>query len=206
MTLYRSAQQGAANPADVNSSMVISRVAPYWRVALQHQFSDNYVELGTFGIASKLYSKGISGEMSKITDVGFDFQFERRLAIGAFSLHSSLINEREVRDTSSTQSVKIDFNSFKVDGNLYLNNGLGATLGYFIPKVVWMRISGVQIISLTATVSSHNLNTCHGTIRSLHCNMWPTINLMAIKIIMMTTVEIPRITTPSTYSFGLIFN
>jgi len=134
LTLYRSAQQGAANPADVNSSMVISRVAPYWRVALQHQYSNNYVELGTFGIASKLYSKGISGEMSKITDIGFDFQFERRLAIGAFSLHSSLINEREVRDTSSTQSVKIDFNSFKVDGNLYLNNGLGATLGYFNTK------------------------------------------------------------------------
>ncbi len=134
LTLYRSAQQGAANPADVNSTMVLNGVAPYWRVALQHQWSDNYAELGTFGIAPKLYSKGISGEMNKITDVGFDFQFERRLPIGAFSLHSSLINETEVRDTSGTQSVKVNFNSFKVDGNLYLKNGLGATLGYFNTK------------------------------------------------------------------------
>jgi hypothetical protein len=69
--------------------------------------------------------------MNKITDVGFDFQFEKRLSIGAFTLHSSLINETEVRDTSSTENIKLNFNSFKIDGNLYLKNGLGATLGYF---------------------------------------------------------------------------
>ena len=34
LTLYRSAQQGAANPADSTSSMTIKGVAPYWRFAL----------------------------------------------------------------------------------------------------------------------------------------------------------------------------
>ena len=131
LTLYRSEQQGAANPADATSTMVIKGVAPYWRLALQHQWSDYYFELGTFGIAPNLYSEGISGKMNKITDVGFDFQFEKRLSIGAFTLHSSLINETEVRDTSSTENIKLNFNSFKIDGNLYLKNGLGATLGYF---------------------------------------------------------------------------
>lgn len=131
LTLYRSAQQGAANPADVTSTMAIKGVAPYWRFALQHQWSDNYVEIGTFGIAPTLYSQGISGEINKMTDVGFDFQFERRLPIGAFSLHTSLINETEVRDTSDTQNIRLNFNSFKIDGNLYFKNGLGATLGYF---------------------------------------------------------------------------
>jgi len=131
LTLYRSAQQGAANPADITSTMVIKGIAPYWRLALQHQWSDNYVEIGTFGIAPKLYSEGISGKMNKITDIGFDFQFERRLPIGAFTLHSSFISESERRDTSLTQNVKLKFNSFKIDGNLYFKNGLGATLGYF---------------------------------------------------------------------------
>jgi hypothetical protein len=131
LTLYRSAQQGAANPADITSTMVIKGTAPYWRLALQHQWSDNYFELGTFGIAPNLYSEGISGKMNKITDVGFDFQFERRLSIGAFTLHSSLIKETEVRDTSSTENIKLNFSSFKIDGNLYFKNGLGATLGYF---------------------------------------------------------------------------
>jgi hypothetical protein len=131
LTLYRSAQQGAANPADITSTMAIKGVTPYWRFALQHQWAENYIELGTFGIAPKFYSEGISGKMSKITDVGFDFQFERRLPIGAFTLHTSLINEKEVRDTSIVDNIRLNFNSFKIDGNLYLKNGVGATLGYF---------------------------------------------------------------------------
>jgi len=132
LTMYRSAQQGAvSNPADVSSTMAINGATPYWRVALQHQWGQNYVELGTFGIAPKFYQQGVSGIMDKITDYGYDFQFERRLSFGAFTLHSSLINEKEERDITSTVSRKIDFNSFKVDGNLYLKNGLGATFGYF---------------------------------------------------------------------------
>jgi len=131
LTLYRSAQQGASNPADVTSTNVVKGVAPYWRVALQHQWGDNYGEIGTFGIAPNLYFQGISGKVSKLTDVGFDLQFERRLPVGAFSMHSSFIHETEVRDTSDTQNVRLNFNSFKIDGNLYLKNGLGFTLGYF---------------------------------------------------------------------------
>ena len=132
LTLYRSAQQGGvSNPADATSTMVINGVAPYWRLALQHQWGQNYVELGTFSIAPKFYKQGIEGLLDKITDIGYDFQFERRLPFGALTLHSSLINEKEVRDLSSTRSQHIDFNSLKVDGNLYLKNGLGATFGYF---------------------------------------------------------------------------
>jgi len=132
LTLYRSAQQGAvSNPADATSTMVVKGAAPYWRLALQHQWGQNYVEIGTFGIAPKFYQQGIEGLMDNITDVGYDFQFERRLPFGALTLHSSLINEKEVRDLSSTQSQHLDFNSFKIDGNLYLKNGLGATFGYF---------------------------------------------------------------------------
>ncbi len=131
LTLYRSAQQGAANPATTSSTMALKGVAPYWRVAVQHNWSSNYFELGTFGIAPKFYAEGISGLTNKITDVGLDFQFERRLPIGAFSMHTSLINETENRDVTPEQSDKLNFNSFKIDGNLYLKNGLGATLGYF---------------------------------------------------------------------------
>ena len=60
VTLYRSAQQGAANPADITSTMAVRGVAPYWRLALQHQWSQNYIEIGTFGIAPTLYATGIS--------------------------------------------------------------------------------------------------------------------------------------------------
>jgi hypothetical protein len=128
LTLYRSAPQGAANPADSSSSMTISGVAPYWRVALQHAWESNYIELGTFGISSKHYISGVSGEMDNFTDVGLDLSYARTMNIGSFTLHSSLIKESESRNSTVKN---FDFSSYKLDGNLYLKNGLGATVGYF---------------------------------------------------------------------------
>ena len=131
LTLYRSAPQGAANPADSSSMMTIKGVAPYWRIALEHQMSDSYIELGTFGIMSNHYLNGITGNMDDFVDAGIDLQYEHRLSIGSCTLHASYINEREKRDTSATQHINLTYNSLKVDGSLYLNKGVGATVGYF---------------------------------------------------------------------------
>jgi hypothetical protein len=131
LSLYRSAQQGAANPADTSSSMVISGIAPYWRIALQRQWNNNYIELGTFGIAPRFYSTGVTGSLDKITDVAIDFQYEHIFPLSTFTLHTSYINETETRNISDIQFTNLNFKSFKIDGNLYLNNGIGGTLGYF---------------------------------------------------------------------------
>ena len=128
LTLYRSAPQGAANPADPSSEMTIKGVAPYWRVALQHAWESNYFELGTFGLSSKHYISGVSGEMDNFTDVGLDLSYARTMNIGSFTLHSSLIKESESRNSTVKN---FDFSSYKLDGNLYLKNGLGGTVGYF---------------------------------------------------------------------------
>ena len=131
LSFYRSAQQGAANPADSTSTMAIKGVAPYWRLALQHQWSSTYLEVGTFGMAPKQYINGTSGNMDNFTDLGFDFQLEHSLPFGQLTFHSSLINEKEQRDESSTQHNNLNFDSFKIDGNLYFKKGIGTTIGYF---------------------------------------------------------------------------
>ena len=131
LTLYRSAQQGAANPADATSTMVIKGATPYWRVALQHQWYNNYIALGTFGMAPKLYHEGTSGLTNNYKDIAFDFQYEHNLPIGALTFHSSYTHETETRAITPTISSELDFNTLKIDGNLYLKKGLGATLGYF---------------------------------------------------------------------------
>ncbi len=131
ITLYRSAQQGAPNPANSTSNMAIRGIAPYWRLALQHQWSNSYAAIGTFGIASNQYLNGITGMMDNFTDFGFDFQYEHNLSFGSFIFHTSLITESESRDTSASQRIKLKFNSYKVDGNLYFKNGIGTTIGYF---------------------------------------------------------------------------
>ena len=131
LTMYRSAQQGAANPADATSTMVIDGVAPYWRLALQHQWYNNYIALGTFGIAPKFYVQGVSGMENKFKDIAFDFQYEHNLSFGALTFHSSYIQEKETRAITNTRNKELDFKTFKVDGNLYLKKGIGATFGYF---------------------------------------------------------------------------
>lgn len=128
ITLYRSSPQGAANPADSTSVMTVKGVAPYWRVALQHTWGNDYVEIGTFGMTSNNFISGVSGPTDKFTDLGMDLQYEHTLNMSTFVLHSSLIRETEKRNSASTN---FHFNSFKIDGNLYLKNGLGATVGYF---------------------------------------------------------------------------
>ena len=128
LTLYRSSVQGAANPADSSSVMTIKGVAPYWRVALQHSWGDSYAEIGTFGMTSNNYATGIAGAMDKFTDVGFDLQYEHTFTPGTFVLHSSLIKENESRNSSVNN---YNFSNFKIDGNFYLKEGLGATVGYF---------------------------------------------------------------------------
>jgi hypothetical protein len=126
---YRSAQIGLHNPPDSTNANVVKDFIPYWRLALQHEWDKNYLEVGTFGIASTQYLSGISGALDKFVDVGVDLQYERTLPYGSFSLHSSFINEKEVRDLSA--ETNYNFQSFKVDVNGFLKNGCGVTLGYF---------------------------------------------------------------------------
>ena len=126
---YRSAQIGAPNPPDTTNTNVIKGFIPYWRLALQHEWDKNYLELGTYGIASTQFLTGISGPLDKFVDVGVDLQYEHALPFGSFTLHSSYTTENEVRDLSA--ETNYNFQSFKVDVNGYLKNGCGATIGYF---------------------------------------------------------------------------
>lgn len=128
---YRSVQQGFDNPADSTNSSVISGAAPYWRLALEHQFIDSYLEVGTFGMYSQTYLSGISGFKDNYTDIGVDAQFEHSFSKSAITLHASLIHENENRDTATGFSEPFSLNSFKIDGSLYFKKGLGATIGYF---------------------------------------------------------------------------
>ena len=130
---YRSAQIGADNPPDTTNTNVVKDFIPYWRIALQHEWDKNYLELGTYGIASNQYLSGISGALDKFVDMGIDLQYERPMTLGTFTFHSSYTFENETRGdiTDLSASTKYNFQAFKVDANAFLKNGCGATLAYF---------------------------------------------------------------------------
>jgi hypothetical protein len=55
----------------------ISGVAPYWRLAVEPNFGDHSWEVGTFGLASKVYPTGMSAAgTDSFTDIGIDTQYQ----------------------------------------------------------------------------------------------------------------------------------
>ena len=134
-SVYKSAQQGGAHPPDNSSSGIISSLAPYWRLALQKQFADQYVELGTFGMSTEMYPSGITGLTDKYTDIGFDLNYEKPFGGDWLTAHASYIHENRNLDATFNSSGSLNqslaLNSFKIVGNYYLHMLVGFSLGYF---------------------------------------------------------------------------
>ncbi len=151
-------------PPDATMQGMIKGVAPYWRVALQHQWDKVYWELGTFGVAAKQYPSGISGDTDDYTDLGFDTQFEYMFPKGQFTLHSSYVNEKQTLTAShnagDSQNSSNTLNSFKVDGSVFFQTGINLTLGYF-------NISGTSDAGLYAPTDQPDSNGLIGQISYL---------------------------------------
>jgi hypothetical protein len=135
-SLYRSAQQGGAHPPDNTSTGIIKALAPYWRFALQKQFNDQYVELGTFGMSTQMYTAGVGGLTDRYTDLGLDLNYERPFGNNDLTVHTTYINEKRsldgTLDAGGSSSSSLNLNSFKVVGNYYLHQQIGFTFGYFM--------------------------------------------------------------------------
>ena len=135
-SFYRSVQQGVPQPPGPDVNMYMKGITPYWRLALQHQWSNQYLEVGTFGLVTELYPGGISGSTDQYTDVGLDLQYEYTCSKTIFTLHSSWIHEKQSLDatfaTGGSESENYNLKSYKADGSVYLRNSCGLTLGYFL--------------------------------------------------------------------------
>lgn len=134
-SVYRSAQQGLANPPGPTANGIIKGVAPYWRFALQHEWQKHYLEVGTTGMSTRLYPSGVTGLTDRYADWGLDLQYEYRFSKATFKLHPSWFHESQKLDATfasgGSQFKNNSLNSLKVAAEIYSDKGLGATLGYF---------------------------------------------------------------------------
>jgi hypothetical protein len=87
---YRSAKQGttnsltgAAGPLDGTASNVISGVAPYWRLAYEHNWGPHSIEAGLYGLDVKLLPGGsssapvpLASPYNRFKDVAEDIQYQ----------------------------------------------------------------------------------------------------------------------------------
>ena len=131
---YRTAQLGAAMPPDASIEGALKGIAPYWRLAIQHQWTKSYLEVGTYGMATQLYPGGISGLTDNYTDLALDLQYEYQFPKGQFTLHSSYINEKQNLNSTfnaeGSENPSNNLNKYNVDASLFLRPGVNFTLGY----------------------------------------------------------------------------
>ena len=138
-TVYRSAPQGGFSVTERATEGeeqvgVISNVAPYWRAALTPKWGENYLEVGTYGLYTTLFSSGISGPTDTYTDIGLDGQIELPLGPGNLLFYITGIYEwrdlpgsRQLGDVATRHP-----NLFTLNANLhyFLTVGLEGSLGY----------------------------------------------------------------------------
>src|SRR5664280_440871 len=56
---------------------VVDGAVPYWRLAVQQQWGNHSLSLGTFGLVADVYSGGIaSGPTDRFIDTAFDAQYQ----------------------------------------------------------------------------------------------------------------------------------
>ncbi len=135
LSFYRSAPQGGSHPPDQNSQMTVKGLAPYWRLAYQRLSMNDYFEIGTYGLSAKLFPNGITGATDKYTDIAFDAQYERKFEKSSLSAHAFWILENQnlaaTFGAGGSDYETNKLNTLKINGNYYLGQHLGFTLGYF---------------------------------------------------------------------------
>ncbi len=145
--IYRSALQGAsvANNGSANN-MVISGVAPYWRVAYEEDWGKNSFEFGTLGILAPLENpttpagSAINASLQnaptdRFLDAGLDTQYQYIDDESQISLTSRWIHEDQNLHASYLAGFatnKTDsLDTFNVVGSYFWLRKLGGSLGYF---------------------------------------------------------------------------
>jgi hypothetical protein len=135
LSVYRSAPQGAPNPADGSSELTTDGVAPYWRLALERRWGPQSVMVGTYGLQARLFPSGITGTTDDYTDIGVDGQYERRLGPGSLTARGTWIREDQNLDASFAAGAAANssntLDTYRLNSTYYLDRGIGFTVGYF---------------------------------------------------------------------------
>jgi hypothetical protein len=105
---FNSLNRLGADPFDAPGQF--NGIAPYWRVALEPNWGDHYLMIGTFGMVSQVRpwidSTGATSlstftQSDRFTDIGFDSQYQYKGENYWLTLRGSYIHEDQKLDASS---------------------------------------------------------------------------------------------------------
>jgi hypothetical protein len=146
---YRSAKQGAKNqltgaagPLDGTTSNVIQGIAPYWRLAYEHNWDRHSIEVGAYGADFKLLPGGapgaavpLHGPFNRFKDVAEDLQYQFVTDDHQFTVAGTHIHESMSLDASFASGASANptntLTTTRGWATYYYRRHVGGTLGFF---------------------------------------------------------------------------
>jgi hypothetical protein len=139
-TVYRTTLNGITEPlgAGTSTDTVVHGAVPYWRLALQQQWNEHSLSVGTYGLVADIFPGGInSGPTDKFTDIALDAQYQYISKKHRFSLQTTWIHEKQNWDASfpdSTANPSDTLRTFRANANYYYRSSVGdvgGSVAYF---------------------------------------------------------------------------
>lgn len=123
---------------DTEGTSAINNVAPYWRLAVEPNWGNNSFEVGTFGMSANVIPRRMEGfGTDRMTDIGFDAQYQYIVETYSFTARASYI--REQQNLAASQALGLassssnNLNSFRASGTFVYgqNQRIAFTGAYF---------------------------------------------------------------------------
>ncbi len=161
----------------------INGIAPYWRLAVQHDWDRNSLEGGVFGMTASIMPQRMPGfGADRVTDVGLDAQYQFLADRDSVSVQASAIFENQNLDASSALGLASNghntLGSLHAKATYFYQQTYGATLGVF-------HVEGTPDATLYANASGSNSPNSTGVIGEIDYipfnhggpAFWPWLNL-----------------------------
>lgn len=121
----------------VSGSNSYAGAIPYWRLALEHDFGDHYIEFGTFGLDTNVFVGGLdkSGRSDHLTDVALDATYNYNgSADNVLAGYATYIHEHQNLNQSSFllgSNHNDTLDTFRVNGSYSYQNTYTLSGQYF---------------------------------------------------------------------------
>jgi hypothetical protein len=132
---YRAAP--AAAQIDSTQADVVNGMAPYWRLAYEHQWGRNSWQVGAYGLEAKLFPGNgapLSGPVNKYSDVALDSQFQYIGDEHMMTVTATYIKEKQTLDATAAaggSNPTDDLKTMRIGASYYYHRRYGAALGAF---------------------------------------------------------------------------
>ena len=148
LTLYKAMGSGGqdtplTDPFNAVNTSAVAGWAPYWRLAYETTFGDNTLEVGTFGMNTRLYAgvfnapapaTDTSGPTNNYRDLAIDAQYERPLGNDSVVVRAIFARERvnldAYRATVDPAQANLSFRTINVNGTYHFGANKSLQLAY----------------------------------------------------------------------------